>query len=268
MLKTRNKPYTNTLATIKKMNQDLFQKIEILQQILIDSCTGVEGEEDLNGSYEDLRKELIGNDYIADKLPPYVRKNRNLTQFWHNISSSTSTYKERRTIIWDSFSELLTFLEVEDSTPGEISINKKLSSISEGYIEEEWKKALARKNTDPEAAITSSRTLIETVCKHILDELKVEYESKMDLPPLYKLTAKQLNLAPSQHTEQIFKQILNGCQSVVEGLGSLRNKLSDAHGKNKEGVKPNSRHAELAVNLAGTMTLFLFESYENKKNSG
>ncbi len=66
----------------------------------------------------------------------------------------------------------------------------------------------------------------------------------------------------SQHTERVFKQILGGCQAVIEGLGSLRNRLSDAHGKGKAGVKPAPCHAELAVNLAGAMATFLIATWE------
>ncbi|WP_448090692.1 abortive infection family protein [Pseudomonas azerbaijanoccidentalis] len=29
----------------------------------------------------------------------------------------------------------------------------------------------------------------------------------------------------------MFKQFLGGCPAVIEGLGALRNRLSDAHGK-------------------------------------
>ncbi|EXA64783.1 abortive infection family protein [Acinetobacter baumannii 348935] len=72
-------------------------------------------------------------------------------------------------------------------------------------------------------------------------------------------------MSPSQHTEQIFKQILGGCSAIVEGLGSLRNKISDAHGQGKNNVKPSPRHAEFAVNLAGTMAVFLFSTWEMKK---
>ena len=82
---------------------------------------------------------------------------------------------------------------------------------------------------------------------------------------LYKLTAKELNLAPEQHSENIFKQILGGCSGIVNGLGSLRNKLGDAHGQGRNPVKPQARHAELAVNLAGTMALFLVSIYEANK---
>jgi hypothetical protein len=42
---------------------------------------------------------------------------------------------------------------------------------------------------------------------------------------------------------------------------SKTNKLSDAHGKSIKQYKPSERHEELAVNVAGTMTTFLLETY-------
>jgi len=105
------------------------------------------------------------------------------------------------------------------------------------------------------------------VCKHILDETNIEYDAnKVDLNELYKKTANGLNLSPSQHTEDIFKQILGGCSGTVNGLGSLRNRLGDAHGKGKQKIKPAPRHAGLAVNLAGTMALYLIETFEENKS--
>ena len=127
-----------------------------------------------------------------------------------------------------------------------------------------WQMALERRASDPTGAITSARTLIETVCKHILDELKVNYSDTDDLPKLYRLTADSLKLSPSQHTEQIFRQILGGCQSVVEGLGAMQNRHSDADGTETAGFRPAPRHAELAVNLAGTMATFLLATWESK----
>lgn len=113
--------------------------------------------------------------------------------------------------------------------------------------------------------ITSARTLLESVCKHILDSQTIEYERDIDLPGLYKKVAHSLNLAPSQHTENVFKQILGGCTAVVEGLGSLRNRLGDAHGQGKRPVTPLSRHAELAINLSGTLATFLIATYLARK---
>jgi hypothetical protein len=73
-----------------------------------------------------------------------------------------------------------------------------------------------------------------------------------------------MKLAPSDHTEQAFKQILGGCYSVVNGLGTLRNRLSDSHGQGSQPVRPAARHADLAVNLAGAMATFLVETWRDR----
>ena len=85
------------------------------------------------------------------------------------------------------------------------------------------------------------------------------------LPKLYRRTSEALSLAPSQHTEQIFKQILGGCTQIVEGLGALRNKLGDAHGQGRRPVRVSPRHAHFAVNIAGAVALFLIETERAQK---
>ncbi|MCK4815085.1 abortive infection family protein, partial [bacterium] len=90
------------------------------------------------------------------------------------------------------------------------------------------------------------------------------YKQDADLPKLYRKTAEVLNIAPSNHTEQVFKQILGGCTAVIEGLGALRNRISDAHGQGKRPVKPAARHAELAVNLSDSMASFLVATWEKR----
>jgi hypothetical protein len=105
------------------------------------------------------------------------------------------------------------------------------------------------------------------VCKHILDESGIAYDDGADLPKLYKQTAETLKLAPSQHTEQVFRQILGSCTAIVDGLGSLRNRLSDAHGKGKIGKKPSPRHADLAVNLSGALATYLLATWEARNEN-
>jgi Abortive infection C-terminus len=116
-------------------------------------------------------------------------------------------------------------------------------------------------------AITIARTLLETVCKQILEKMNVPFdEDKIELPDLYRMTAQALNLAPSQHTQDTFKKILGGVTSVVNELGSLRNRIGDAHGKGSRRVRPGIRHAELAVNLAGAIAVFLVQTWEARNN--
>jgi hypothetical protein len=155
-------------------------------------------------------------------------------------------------------------LEKKRNHPSDIIIAERLEKLDSDSVHEVWRKALSRRFEDPEGAITSARTLLESVCKFILDNSKIDYDECLELPKLYRLTAERLNLAPSQHTEVIIKQILGGTTAVIEGLGALRNKLGDAHGKGNASGKPEVRHAELAVNLAGTVAIFLVSTWEQK----
>jgi hypothetical protein len=81
------------------------------------------------------------------------------------------------------------------------------------------------------------------------------------------IVGQELNLASSQHTEPLFKSILGNCQAVVGHLSSLRNKLGDSHGQGKGFVRPKARHAELAVNLAGTVATFLISTWSEGKGN-
>jgi hypothetical protein len=148
--------------------------------------------------------------------------------------------------------------------PADELISQALSSFDERGVHHAWKKALDRRAADPEGTITAAKTLLETVCKHIIDEAGETYGENDDLPKLYSIAAKCLNLAPSQHSEKIFKSILGNCQSIVGNLTGLRNKLGDSHGQGKSHVKPQGRHAELAVNLAGSMAMFLVSTWNSR----
>ncbi|MBL6432334.1 MAG: abortive infection family protein, partial [Alphaproteobacteria bacterium] len=75
-----------------------------------------------------------------------------------------------------------------------------------------------------------------------------------------------LNLAPNQHTEEPIKAILGGAMHLVNGIGTLRNRLSDSHGRGgKLPVKPSPRHANLAVNTAGAVATFLVETLRERQ---
>jgi hypothetical protein len=47
-------------------------------------------------------------------------------------------------------------------------------------------------------------------------------------------------------------------------MAPLRNFYCDAHGVSENGSKPTERHADLAVNLAGTISVFLLPTYQEK----
>ncbi|MEQ8798612.1 MAG: abortive infection family protein [Salinisphaeraceae bacterium] len=233
------------------------EQAESLQNLLVSHATG--GVED-DATYQELRQVFVGNPSTEGLVPRFLRTCRNLSQFWEFIKHLFPTYKERRQFIWGEFEALLDFLERGGGCPSDEAVSASLESFDASHVHALWSKALDRRLTEPEGAITMARTLLETVCKHILDEVGTEY-GDADIPKLYRLASESLNIAPSQHTEDVFKQILGGCTSVVSGLGALRNRVSDSHGQGKRPVKPATRHAELAVNLSGAMATFLVSTW-------
>jgi hypothetical protein len=172
-------------------------------------------------------------------------------------------YKHSYSYAWPSKEDRDHLIHMLGGSP--VEMPTKATKLDVVSIHEAWRKALERIPTDPEGAITTARSLLESVCKHILEECGIQYADNADLPKLYGLTSKQLNLAPSQHTEDAFKKILGGAHSIVDGLANLRNRLGDAHGQGKRPVKPLPRHAELAVNMAGSVASFLLATFEVKK---
>lgn len=236
---------------------DEVERAQLLQNLLIAQATG--GTTD-NGDYVELRRHFLNDPLTKSLVPQCVRVCRDLASFWGWIKFEAPTYADRRTIIWRSFQPLLDYLEGKGTAPLDRLTSETLESFDASGVHAVWQKALTRRQNDPEGAITAARTLLETVCKHVLDELGVSYGEKDDLPKLYSEASKALNIAPSQHTEEVFKQVLGGCTSVVIGLGTLRNRISDSHGQGKRPVKPAPRHAELAVNLSGAMATFLVET--------
>jgi len=227
----------------------------------------------------------INNHYNADESRELIALIDNEKQIFKELQNSKYSFsiKENYIKIMSYCSQFLESsggshipeemekINIIESSPIFCMTNKSVIDeniiFDEEHIHTQWNKALKRKVSDPEGAITAARTLIESILKYILDEKKILYNENIDLSELYKEVAKSLNLAPEQHQEQIFKQILGGANGIISGLGSLRNKLGDAHGKSKKSIKPKERHSELAVNIAGTMALFIYRTYKEQKDA-
>lgn len=233
---------------------------ERLKLLLTSRATGGEADE---LEFRKLRAAILTGQH-GSLAPTFLRNCRSLSDFWSFIKPKFAKYQERRDFLGNEFARLLIALD-GSASPIDARAGETTRDYDSGYIHGQWQKALERRATDPEGAITAARTLLESTCKHLLDDLGTEYSADADLPALYSMAAKGLGLAPSQHTEKIFKQILGGCQAVVEGLGALRNRVSDAHGQGQRPVRPGARHAELAVNLAGAMAVFLLSSHAQRR---
>lgn len=248
----------------EEIPDDLFEQAMMLKASVDGLAGGGSLEEDL---YLRLRSSLKDSP-VSALVPRFVRIHRTEKELWaylKTVASNSGSYAARRKHISEEFAPLLDRLESADGAPADAGVSETLSAFDETNVHAIWQKALERRGSDPEGAITTARTLLESVCKHILDSAEVPYTDKDDLPKLYKATAEFLTLAPSQHTEPAFKAILQSCHTVVQNLGALRNKIGDAHGHGTNRYKPAPRHAELAVNLAGSTATFLVATWNDRK---
>ena len=186
------------------------EQVERLKHGLMARATGGFCDE---REYRVLRGEVRKNATLFGTLPAFLRTCSDLSQYWSFIQKLLPSYQERRDYLWDAFAPAIDYLETKDSSLVVTPDSEMLAQFNAQGVHIAWDKALNRRNNDPEGAITAARTLIETVCKHILDDAGIPYGPTDDLPNLWHRTARVLNPAPSQHQDELCKAILGNCQT-------------------------------------------------------
>lgn len=145
------------------------------------------------------------------------------------------------------------------------SLEGKLDSLDFDSVEKDFERALNEAESDPEDAVTSACSTVESVCKCILDEMGVPYPSKQDIKHLFKAVQENLDLSPTRpEIEEDIKRILGALINVASGIGSLRTKSGDAHGRGKKSHRIDARISRLAIHSASTLTHFLIETWQKR----
>lgn len=218
---------------------------------------------DRNEKYKELVSIIKSNSKAWVIISPFIKDYHSYDEFYENKGNIVGL----KPFITESFKPLIAFLESKISRPIDSSVRKSILVFDNPeQIIRYWEKSKENIELDPEEAISRSKALLESILKQILESEKIEHDPfKDDFPKLYKLAIKQLNLSPGNQHQEIFNQILNGCKSVVEGINAARGKWGSSHGKNNSQLKnlPLKRHAELVVNLSGSMAIFLIQSWKN-----
>jgi len=137
-----------------------------------------------------------------------------------------------------------------------------LDTPQRARIRDELKKASDRLKNDPQGAITSARTLLETVCRFILDGLDQRYATDGDLPKMYSQVADALGLSAGKSTSDINKRFFGSVHTIIQAVGELRNRIGDAHGRSGAELHASQSQAELAVSLAEAMTKFPLVAFD------
>jgi hypothetical protein len=116
---------------------------------------------------------------------------------------------------------------------------------------------------DPEQAIGSSKDLLESVLKTILDDHGEIHDEAAELPRLMKQTRRALDLE-SGRTGTARDRILNALTHIATGVTELRNLHGTGHGRSVT-TEPDAAYAHLAMNSSATLARFLIEVHQGKR---
>jgi hypothetical protein len=117
---------------------------------------------------------------------------------------------------------------------------------------------------DPEGAVTSSISSLESTIRICHGELKIPLPKKKQLSDLWKSARLILEfdkMDPTGATGTLFNSLLG----VITHLGGLRNVLSDAHGKDKIPPDVSETIAELAINVSSSLSTAIIRRFNQIK---
>ena len=116
-------------------------------------------------------------------------------------------------------------------------------------------------NDDLTSAIGSTKSLLESICKTILDHETKEYDKNDNVNKLIKRTIQALRI---ENPDQI-SLFGNSLVTSIQNLGELRNRIDESsHGKSllDKNKKIDSITASFLINSSETIACFLIEFYE------
>jgi len=157
--------------------ETLLEQAEKLQNLLVARATASHADD---AEYRALRQVFLSDANLWKLLPPFVKNCRSVDQFWEFIKHKFRTYAERRRFIWDPFAPLISHLETANAAPLDSTVARTLKMHAPAHVHAVWSKALDRRKSDPQGAITLARTLLESVCRHILDDVGQACDDKSD----------------------------------------------------------------------------------------
>jgi len=130
-------------------------------------------------------------------------------------------------------------------------------------VQEHWDTGINRlRSGDLAGALASSRTMLESVAKHILHEHDEEIGRKESTRALVKRAAQALGL-PASSTDEKFPVLGQSLAGVVTGIEEMRDRLSDAHGKDPDSPSLAEREVVLALNAASSVALYLLSARDD-----
>jgi len=141
---------------------------------------------------------------------------------------------------------------------------------SPAAIEEHLQRLNGTGDSDPALAISSAKSIIESTCKHVLEELGEDYDDRSEIPALVKQVQKALKvhpeeISPTAKGRETIIRTLSNLSQVAVGVAELRNEYGPDHGRTRPSGGLRPRHAHLAAGAAQTYCRFLLETLRDRR---
>lgn len=148
-----------------------------------------------------------------------------------------------------------------------ISLQEAIKKRNLPAVEMEFSRALENLHSNPREAVSAACNIIESTFKIYIADEGLNPPAKQDLQGLWKVVRDSLGMDAKSIEDEDLKRILSGLYSITDGIGALRTHASSAHGAGRKIYTLKPRHARLAINSAHTLTMFIIESWEEKKST-
>lgn len=154
----------------------------------------------------------------------------------------------------------------------ELKLRERAVLTDPAVLEEHLTRIRDSLTSDPAAAISSSKNLMESLFRIILDSAQIAYAAKDDVPQLYRKVAEVLDLKAesvpgSVKGSEASQQVLRTLVTTVQSLAELRNALGIGHGRSTRSLAL-ARHARLALNATVTIAEFVLDTWQARVSSG
>lgn len=120
-------------------------------------------------------------------------------------------------------------------------------------------------SSDPAAAISSCKNLLESQCKIVLTDLDIEFSERDELPALFASTASALAINAdavdgSKRGSDALRKAMRALSTLVQSVAEARNSIGDGHGSvNESPATP--RHARLVFNSTVAVAQFIADTW-------
>lgn len=154
---------------------------------------------------------------------------------------------------------------IGSASPTAKDLQSTIQSRDLAALRVEFDRSLRFIESDPAASVTAACAIFEAFCNIYIEEEGLEPPTKIGAQSLWRVVRDHIGARPTPEMDKRMKQILSGLASVIEGVSSMRNSTSSAHGRRQ--VYPvEPRHARLAVNASHALVLFLMEVWDHRKD--